>query len=138
LSDLYARAAIADLVHTYAKNIRTGNASECVSLFTEDGAFEVRETLLAGSGASQTRSKVTGHEAIANYLSRTVAPAERVCPLIHNLLIQLDGRVATSNCVMTSIVWSTGQQLIGEYQDSYRFETDWRFTSRIFTILGKL
>jgi SnoaL-like domain len=135
---LDARAAIADLVHTYAKDVRRGNGSECARLFTEDAVFEVREPLLGNPGLSCTRSKVTGHDAIASYLSRTAAPEARICPLIHNLLIQVDGREATSSCVMTSIIWSTGQQLIGEYQDTYRYETGWRFASRVFTILGEL
>ena len=133
-----ARAAIADLVHTYAKNVRTGNGSECAKLFTENAVFEVREALPGSPGLARTRSKVTGHDAIASYVSRTAAPEARVCPLIHNLLIQIDGHEATSSCVMTSIVWSSGKQIIGEYQDSYRYETGWRFTSRIFTILGEL
>jgi hypothetical protein len=60
-----------------------------------------------------------------------------VCPLIHNLLIQINGREATSTCVMTSLVWSSGRQIVGEYQDSYRNETGWRFASRIFTIIGE-
>lgn len=135
---LAARAAIADLVHTYAKDVRTGNGSECAKLFTEDAVFEVREALPGSPGLSRTRSKATGHDAIASYVSRTAAPKARVCPLIHNLLIQVNGREATSSCVMTSIIWSTGKQIIGEYQDSYRYETGWRFTSRIFTILGEL
>jgi hypothetical protein len=135
---LHARAAIADLVHTYAKNVRRGDGSECAQLFTEDAVFEVREPILGKPGVSCTRSKVTGHDAIARYLSRTATPESRVCPLIHNLLIEVNGCEATSSCVMTSIIWSTGQQLIGEYQDTYRYETGWRFASRVFTILGEL
>ena len=135
---LVARAAIADLVHTYALNIRTGNGAECVKLFTEDAVFEVREARVGSPGVGQTRSRLTGHDAISNYLARTATPEMRVCPLIHNLLIQITGREATSTCVMTSLLWSSGQQVIGEYQDSYRYQTGWRFTSRVFTILGEL
>lgn len=135
---LNARLAIADLVHTYALNIRRGNGADCVQLFTEDAVFEVRETPFGSPDVARLRSSLTGHEAISNYLVRAASAETRVCPLIHNLLIQVNSRVATSTCVMTSLVWPTGQQLIGEYQDSYRYDTGWRFASRSFTIFSGL
>ncbi len=137
---LTARAAITDLVHTYALNIRTGNGAKCAQLFTEDAVFEVREALAGSSEPARTRSRLTGRDAITNYIARVGAPETRVCPLIHNLLIQVHGHEATSTCLMTSILWATGKQLIGEYQDRYGYEaeTGWRFSSRLFTILGEL
>ena len=134
---LDARAAIADLVHTYALYIRAGNGAECVKLFTADAVFEVREAPLGRRGAARSRSRLTGHDAISNYLARASESDTQVCPLIHNLLIRVDGREATSSCVMTSFVWPSGQQFIGEYEDSYKYETTWRFTSRVFTMLGQ-
>src|SRR4051794_39734077 len=113
---LDARAAIADLVYTYAFNIRAANGAACMKLFTEDAVFEVREASLANRDNARTRSRVTGHEAISSYLARAAGSENRVCPLIHNLLIQVNGREATSNCVMTSIVFPSGQQMLGEYQ----------------------
>jgi hypothetical protein len=135
---LAARAAIADLVYTYALNIRAGNGADCVRLFTQDGVFEVREASLGNRDAARTRSRLTGHDAISSYLVRAAGSEHRVCPMIHNLLIQVNGGEATSNCVMTSLVWPSGQQLLGEYHDTYRFETGWRFSSRVFTILSEL
>lgn len=135
---LLARAAIADLVHSYALNIRTGNGADCAKLFTEDAVFEVREAPPGNSAAGRTRSRLEGRDAIAVYVARTANPEARVCPLIHNLLIDVRGSEATSTCVMTSIVWSSGRQLVGEYRDSFCYEDEWRFTSRIFTILGEL
>jgi len=132
------RAAIADLVHTYAKHVRDGNGGACADLFTADAVFEVREAIVGSEAAARTRSKLTGRDAIGAYVGRTTVPAARVCPLIYNLLIDVNGREATSTCVMTSIVWSTGQQLVGEYQDKYRDENGWRFSSRVFTIMGEL
>jgi len=135
---LDTRAAIADLVHTYALYIRTGNGAECVRLFTADAVFEVREAPPGRRGAARSRSRVTGHEAISSYLARASGASDtRVCPLIHNLLIRVDGREATSSCIMTSFVWPSGQQFIGEYEDSYKYETTWLFTSRVFTMLGQ-
>lgn len=139
MSDLLlARAAIADLVHTYALNVRSGNGADCAQLFTDDAVFEVREAPPGNPAAGRTRSKIEGLDAIAAYVGRTSTPENRVCPLIHNLLIDVHGREATSTCVMISVVWSSGHQLIGEYLDSYRFEDGWRFTSRVFTILGEV
>lgn len=130
---LPARAAIADLIHTYALNIRTGNGSRCVDLFTEDAFFEVREALVASGGAARTLSRLEGKHAIASYVSRTAAPQTRVCPFIYNLLIEVNDREATSNCLMTTLVWASGHQIVGEYHDSYRLEDRWRFSSRVFT-----
>ena len=136
---LLARAAISDLVHTYALNVRSGNGASCAKLFTNDAVFEVRDAPARNPEAEWlTRSRLEGHDAIAAYVARTATPENRVCPLIHNLLIDVRGREATSTCVMISVVWSSGRQLIGEYLDSYRFEDGWRFTSRIFTILGEI
>jgi hypothetical protein len=139
MEPLAARAAIADLIHTYARNIRAGRGADCVQLFTADAVFEVRQAPLGNSDAVLTRAKIAGHEALSNYLVGATGDA-RVCPLIHNLLIEVDGREALSNCVMTSLVWPSGQQLMGEYQDSFRFETrtGWRFSSRVFTIFSDL
>jgi hypothetical protein len=134
---LEARAAIADLVHTYALHIRHANGAECVNLFTANGVFEVREARLDRPGIARTRAKLTGHEEIKSYLARTAASETRVCPVISNLIIQVSGVEASSTCVMTSLVWSTGQQIVGEYADSYRYDNGWRFDSRVFTILGE-
>ena len=132
---LTARAAIADLVHTYALNIRSGNAGECMKLFTEDAVFEVREAHIGGPDGVRTRSKFTDRDGISSHLLRT--KETRVCPFISNLLVNVQGRDATSTCLMTSLVWSRGLHIVGEYHDTYRYDTDWRFSSRVFTILGE-
>lgn len=139
MSDLLlARAAIADLVHTYALYVRNGNGADCAELFTEDGVFEVRDAPVGNPDAARMRSKLEGRDAIGAYVGRTKAPASRGCPLIHNLLIEVHGSEASSTCMMTSVIWSSGHQLIGEYHDSYRFDTRWLFTSRVFSILGEI
>ena len=132
---LTARAAIADLVHTYALHIRSGNAGECMKLFTEDAVFEVREAQIGGLEGVRMRSRFTDRDGISSHLLRT--KETRVCPFISNLLIDVHGRDATSTCLMTSLVWSRGLHIVGEYHDTYRYDTDWRFSSRVFTILGE-
>jgi hypothetical protein len=133
---LVARAAIADLVHTYAFNIRSGKPLECVKLFTPDAVFEVRETRPESRDVIRTRSRWTDHDAISKHLERTLETP--ICPFVSNLLIDVRGRDATSTCLTISLVWSMGVKIVGEYEDTYRYDTAWRFSSRIFTILGEL
>ena len=131
---LEARAQIEDLVYRYARCVRTGNAEDCVNLFTEEATFEVREVNPGDPNSMRTRSTLQGRDAIVSYLNHGGAAGGSVCPLISNLLIQVAGREATSNCVMTALVWASGRSITGEYLDTYRYGNDWRFTSRIYTI----
>lgn len=135
---LLARAAIADLIHRYALQVRSGDGIDCAEFFTEGAVFEVREAPIGNPAAARTRSRLEGHAAIGAYVARTMQPDSRVCPIISNLLIDVRGNEATSSCVMTSIVWANGRQLVGEYRDSFRLDDRWRFTSRTFMILGAI
>jgi hypothetical protein len=130
---LAARARISDVVYRYAQLIRGGNVEECMPLFTADATFEVRQAVAGDPDSVRTRSKASGHAAILQLVSQSAASAG-VCPLIHNLLIDVSGSEATSSAVMTALVWSSGQTVIGEYQDSFRCEDEWRFAARIYTI----
>ena len=134
---LEARAAIADVVHGYAFNIRSGNAAACEDLFTLDAVFEVRERS-TGAGVTQTRSKLRGRPAIMTYLTDGAASQIRLCPLIQNLIVRVNGREATSTSAMIAFVLPHGKGILGEYEDSFRREDDWRFSSRIYTILGEV
>ena len=56
-------------------------------------------------------------------------------PLIHNLIIDLDGDHATSTCVMEGIIYGTSYGFQGEYHDTFRREgSRWLFSERIFTM----
>jgi hypothetical protein len=133
---LEARVAIADVVHGYAFNIRSGNAAACEKLFTEDAVFEVRERT-GGAGITQTRSKLSGRSAIMAHLTDGAASQIRLCPLIQNLIIHVSGREAVSTSAMIAFVLPAGKGIIGEYEDSFRYEGEWRFCYRIYTILGE-
>ena len=37
--------------------------------------------------------------------------------------------------MMTARAWPGRRELIGEYRDTYRYESGWRFSGRIYTIL---
>src|ERR1700761_3644060 len=132
-----ARAAIADVVHGYAFNIRSGNIAACENLFTEDAVFEVRERT-AGAGITQLRSKLSGRSAILAYLTDGAASSIRLCPLIQNLMVRVNGREATSTAAMIAFVLPNGRGTIGEYEDNFRYEDRWRFCYRIYTILGEV
>jgi len=133
---LEARTAVADVVHGYAFNIRTGNAVACEPLFTEDAVFEVRER--SGGGITQTRSKLKGRSAIMAYLTDGAASQIRLCPLIQNLIVRVSGRVATSTSTMIAFVLPNGKGILGEYEDSFRREDEWCFSSRIYTVLREI
>lgn len=132
-SPIESRAAIADLVHRYALNVRSGNHMACEALMTEDVAFEVRETHPADLAGFRVRSHVVGRTETLAYIGRGSSGLV-ICPLIHNLLIDLDGSTAQSSCIMESRTFPSGHEVIGEYRDSYRFDGGWRFSRRVYTM----
>jgi ketosteroid isomerase-like protein len=129
-----SRAAIADLVHRYALNIRTGRGADCAALFTGDGVFEIREADPADLAAARVRKTLTGRDLIRDYLAAAAGSGIVVCPLVHNLLIEVDGDEAQSSCIMTTRSWPSGHEVVGEYRDCYRYASGWLFRSRVFTI----
>lgn len=134
LTLLAARAEIGDLIYRYAQGVRNGDFESCVNLFATDATFEVR---LAGPGekaAAITRSKLAGRAALLAYLSEAAASSGGMCPLISNVLIDVRGQQATSNCMMTATVWSSGKTTIGEYDDAFSYQDRWLFSSRVYTI----
>lgn len=131
---LEARAAITDLVHRYAHAVREGDGAAFGKLFTDDATFEVREPV-AGQTETVSRTNIAGGEAVASHLAKSIASGGDLCPLIHNLLIDIQGDEASSRCVMVGAAGAGVGRFMGAYQDRYRREPDgWRFTARIFTI----
>jgi len=136
-SAIAARAAIADLVYGYARCIRTGDGAAAAALFADDALFEVRALAEGVRGAATLRGRFEGRAALERYLVQGDAAQASVCPLIHNLMIELDGATASAHSVMTTLVWPSGKQIVGEYQDRFRRDGErWCFTERIFTIFG--
>jgi SnoaL-like domain len=136
LEQLISRAEISDLVHRYAFNVRAGKGAESAMLFTEDGVFEIRETDSTDLTAARTRNILSGRNAILQYLQHAERMNVKLCPLISNLLIEVNGNEASSSCVMTNRIWPGGSEMIGEYRDRFQRGTEWRFVSRIYTIFG--
>lgn len=132
------RAAIGDLINRYALNVRRKDAAACADLFAPEIVFEVRQREMGeGSDAPVVRSHVEGIDKVRDYVARSAAGGLSVCPIVHNILIEVDGDVARSNCVMASRTWPTGSEVIGEYDDTFRRTSHgWRFASRAFTIFA--
>jgi hypothetical protein len=128
------RAAIADLVHLYARAMRYGRPADAMHLFTEDGVFEIRDGLPT-SPEFTVRTRLEGRIHIDVYLVQRKGGAPAVCPLIHNLLIEVDGDTARASSVMETQMLDTGRKTIGEYDDRFRREDGtWKFAARTYTI----
>lgn len=126
LAELLARAKIADLVHRYAHAVRMNDVAACLALFTDDAAFEVQ-----GAGPSH---RSVGLPAISAFVTASVRPDNQIWPLIHNLLIDVDGDLARGRCVMIGMGIDGKPRFMGAYEDSFRKEGSWKFTERIFSI----
>jgi ketosteroid isomerase-like protein len=128
------RAEVTDLVHRYALHIRRGDPSQAAALFSSDGAFEIREMDPADPGSLTVRNRAEGADAVAAYISASTASA-RMVPMIHNLIVDLDGDRASASSLMVGRIWPTEREITGEYADSFRREAGgWRFSERIYTI----
>ena len=128
-----SRNQIADLVHRYAYNVRHRLTNESKGLLCHDIEFVVRERKMGGGNEPTVRSHVYGKAETLDYIRRSSATLA-LCPLIHNLLIDIDGLTARSTCVMENRTWPAIPGMIGEYDDTFRFEDRWRFASRVYTI----
>lgn len=135
MSDADDRVAITDLIHRYALHIRSGEPRKCPALFTEDGAFEVRDVDPFDPAGLKVRSRVTGREAIGGYVGASGGATLRMVPMIHNVLIELAGDTATASSLMVGRQWPSTRETLGEYADSFRrVEGVWYFSERIYTI----
>ncbi len=129
-----SRTAIADLVHGYALAIRQGAAARCPAMFTTDGRFEVREGDPRDPASGRRLALAEGREAVGRYIAASTARV-RMLPMIHNLIIELDGDRAAASSLMVGRVWPDGGEVMGEYADSFSREDGvWLFSSRIYTI----
>ncbi len=117
VQDLVDRQAIADLVHAYANGVREGAAAVCGAMFTEDGVFEVRERNVLDPASPRQLARTEGRAAITEFIAGGITAPVRVCPLIHNLVIALDGDGASAVCAMEGRTMPPGGDFIGEYED---------------------
>ena len=135
LDRIEARLAIAEVIHTYARCIRYDQPDQVGALFTEDGAFELRQG--EPDKAEFTRSyRHEGRAAVHAQMSHNKGTAHPL-PLIHNLIVDVDGDHATSTCVMNGTIYGTTHAIMGEYRDTFRrVDGKWLFAERIFTMFA--
>ncbi|MFT3965773.1 MAG: nuclear transport factor 2 family protein [Sphingobium sp.] len=131
------QTAIADLVHGYADLVRMKRGGQCGRLFCEDATYELceidRDDLLA---QPRRRWLLEGRSAIEDYVGRATQSDMQIRPEIQDLIVEIDGDMACSTCLMTSHTVPPGPGTFGRYEDSYRREAgEWRFQARIYTII---
>ena len=136
LERLETRAAIADLVHGYALAIRHDRPQDVERLFARDGTFEIRDgTFEIRESGAQARSvqRFESPQALVTYL--LPRKGGHPIPIIHNLMIEIEGDTARASSVMVGPILGTAHETFGEYADSFvREDGEWKFASRIFTI----
>ena len=137
IADQIHKTAIAELIYTYAAYIRRGRGVECAALFSAEGVFEIRDKPLDGDGNATVRAVLKGPEALHRYLVHGDASDTRICPVIHNPVIRIDGNRAVAESVMTATLWPRGKRIVGEYEDHLLFDGRWKFQRRRFDILGE-
>lgn len=130
---LESEAAITRLVHAYALAIRRDRPEDVACLFAPDGTFEVREGAPDREEAA-TMQRFDDPSALVAYLVQGKGRPHPI-PMIHNLMIDMDGNDARASSVMVGPIPGTTHQVLGEYADSFvRREGAWYFSARIFTV----
>ncbi len=128
---LEAHVRITHLVHRYANYIGAGSYQECRALFVPEATFETREGLPGDPSSVCVLNRAEGIDAILAYIGRS---AGSVCPMIHNLVIDISGNEAVGISVMAATVWNRQQVIVGRYHDTFRLGAEWLFTSRAYTM----
>jgi hypothetical protein len=135
IDELEARQAIADLIYTYARDIRYDEPEKVSELFTPDGFFEIRDGY-PDKPEFTVRGRLEGRAAIDAYLAPGKGKPHPI-PLIRNLIVEVQGDSATANSVMDAQIFGTDHKVFGEYRDSLkRVDGRWLFASRTFTMFS--
>lgn len=132
---LEAQAAIADLIHGYARAVRREEAGQVADLFIPTGTFEVRSGH-PDRAEFTVRQRFETPEALVAFLLEGKGKPHPV-PLIHNLMIEVEGDTATANSMMAAPIYGTDHEVFGEYRDSFaKIDGRWLFSARIYTVYG--
>lgn len=133
------REAIADLILRHAEHIRSGTEAGAGDLFLPDAIYELGRIDPERPGEVVITDRIEGVAAIVGSKDEVAGEDERLCPMIHNIRIVLDGDRATSICVSMTTLWPTGMNFIGEYRDRFaRVDGVWRFATRAFIGFGAI
>jgi hypothetical protein len=130
-----AQTAVADLIHAYARAVRRDEPEQVAALFVPEGTFEVRSGH-PDKADFTVRSRFESPEALVVFLV-TQKGGPHPVPLIHNLMVEVDGDRATANSMMAAPIYGTDKEVFGEYHDSFvRRDGQWLFSARIYTVYG--
>ena len=130
---LEAEAAIASLVHAYARAVRREEVEQMVGLFVPAGALEVRDGH-PDRAEFTVLQRFENPEALVAFLLEGKGRPHPI-PLIHNLMIEVHGDTATANSMMAAPIYGTDHEVFGEYRDDFvRVEGRWLFSARIYTV----
>ncbi|MCB2076656.1 MAG: nuclear transport factor 2 family protein [Novosphingobium sp.] len=130
-----SRSAISDLIHAYARAVRYDRPEDVPALFAPGGWFEIRDGHPSRPEFT-IRSRMDTPEALGKYLMLGKGKPHPV-PLLHNIMIDLDGDEASATSVMEGQVFGTEHKVFGEYRDRFRrVDGQWLFASRTFTIFS--
>lgn len=135
LESLVAKDAIAGLIHGYALAVRRERYEEVAALFVPEGTFEVRRGHPDKDDFTVQQRFETPAELVAFLLEGVGKP--HPIPLIHNLMIAVEGERAAATSVMAAPIYGTTHEVMGEYFDSFEKRDDqWLFAGRIYTLYG--
>lgn len=133
ITRIEAHTAIADLVHGYARAVRREEYDGIAALFVPSGTFEVRSGH-PDRAEYTVRQRFGTPGALVAFLAEGRGRPHPV-PLIHNLMIEIDGDTASANAMMVATITGTDKEVTGEYHDSFaRVNGEWRFSARIYTM----
>lgn len=124
---------IAELVHEYARLVRREEYEGLAALFVPEGTFEVRRGHPDRPEFEPQQRFDTPGDLVAYLVSMRGKP--HPVPLIHNLIVRVEGDAAHASSSMTARVYGTDHSVAGEYLDRFtRSPEGWRFAARTYTI----
>lgn len=133
LDVIEAKLAIADLVYDYARAIRHNANEDIEGMFAPDAFFEIRGGH-PSQGEFTVQNRYDSARAIGEFMMKGKGHPHPV-PLVHNLMIEVDGDRASGLCAMEGQVYGTENRIIGEYRDAFvRIGGKWKFASRTYTM----
>lgn len=135
LEALEAKAQIADLVHGYALAIRREAYEEIAGFFAPGGTFEVHTGKPNEEQTTLRQLYASAGDLVAFLLAGRGRPGP--VPVVHNLVVTLDGDTAQANAVMVARILGTGAEILGEYFDTcVKVDGRWLFAARKYVVWG--
>jgi hypothetical protein len=134
IDEIESRAAIADLIHIYGPYIRQDQPDRVAELFTPDGVFENRNGE-PDRPEHAVAKRLVGRDELNAFYAPMKGSRQHPIPMVHNIVVVVDGDTATATCVMEGQIYGTTHRFLGDYRDSFRrIDGRWYFSERIYTM----